>query len=103
MNKEELRKEATTTVEWECTPMIDRPTFINGYITGAEPREKRIAELEEHHKNVCEILTNTHRDIREQLTEAKEIIKAYYERHNYKTSDESLLELQKKARAILDK
>lgn len=43
---EELRKEATTTVQWECTPMIDRPTFINGYITGAEPREKRIAELE---------------------------------------------------------
>lgn len=46
MTKEELRKEATTTVEWECTPMIDRPTFINGYITGAEPRENRIEELE---------------------------------------------------------
>lgn len=46
MTKEELRKEATTTVEWECTPMIDRPIFINGYITSAEPREKRIAELE---------------------------------------------------------
>lgn len=43
---EELRKEATTTVQWECTPMIDRPTFINGYITGAEPREKRIEDLE---------------------------------------------------------
>lgn len=46
MTKEELRKEATTTVEWECTPMIDRPIFINGYITSAGPREKRIAELE---------------------------------------------------------
>lgn len=46
MTKEELRKEATTTVEWECTPMIGRPIFINGYITSAEPREKRIAELE---------------------------------------------------------
>lgn len=46
MNKDELRKEATTTVEWECTLMIDRPTFINGYITSAEPREKRIADLE---------------------------------------------------------
>ena len=46
MTKEELRKEATTTVEWECTPMIERPIFINGYITGAEPREKRITELE---------------------------------------------------------
>ena len=45
MTKEELRKEATTTVEWECTPMIARPTFINGYITSAEPREKRIEKL----------------------------------------------------------
>jgi hypothetical protein len=46
MTEEEFRKEATTTVQWECTPMIDRPTFINGYITGAEPREKQIIELE---------------------------------------------------------
>lgn len=46
MTKEELRKEATFTVEWESTTMIDRPLFVHGYITGAEPREKRIAELE---------------------------------------------------------
>ena len=46
MTKEELRKEATMTVEWECTPMIDRPLFVHAYITGAEPREKRITELE---------------------------------------------------------
>lgn len=46
MTKEELRKEATTTVEWECTPMIDRPLFVHAYITCAEPREKRITELE---------------------------------------------------------
>lgn len=46
MTREELRKEATMTVEWEYTLMIERPIFINGYITGAEPREKRIAELE---------------------------------------------------------
>ena len=42
----EKGKEATTTVQWECTPMIDRPTFINGYVTGSEPREKQIKELE---------------------------------------------------------
>ena len=42
MTREELRKEATMTVEWECTP-----------ITGSEPREKRIAELE---KEKCELL-----------------------------------------------
>ena len=47
MTKDELRKEATTTVEWECTPMIDRPTFVNGYIVGAEPRENEITELKE--------------------------------------------------------
>lgn len=46
MTREELRKEAIMTVEWECTPMIDRPLFVHAYITGAEPREKRIAELE---------------------------------------------------------
>lgn len=46
MTKEELRKEATMTVEWECTPIIDRPLFVHAYITGAEPREKRITELE---------------------------------------------------------
>lgn len=56
MIKEELSKEATTTVQWECTPMIDRPTFINGYITGAEPREKRIAELQEENKQAKEII-----------------------------------------------
>ena len=44
MNKEELRKEATSTVEWESTPMIDRPLFVHAYITGAVPREECIEE-----------------------------------------------------------
>lgn len=46
MTEEELRKESTYTVQWKCTPMLDKPTFINGYITGAMPREERIANLE---------------------------------------------------------
>ena len=46
MTEDEIRKEATSTVEWENTPMIDRPLFVHAYITGAEPRENRIAELE---------------------------------------------------------
>ena len=46
MTNEELRKESTYTVQWECTPILDRPTFVNGYITGSEPREERIASLE---------------------------------------------------------
>ena len=41
--------------------------------------EKQLKEQEEHHKNVCEILTNTHRNIREQLTKATEIIKSIIE------------------------
>ena len=36
--------------------------------------EKENAELKEHHKSVCETLTNTHRSLREQLTKAKEIL-----------------------------
>lgn len=71
MTKEELRKEATTTVEWKCTPMIDRLTFVNGYITGAEPREKRIEELEAR----CTELFLQNNEFAEQLTKAKEIIK----------------------------
>ena len=59
MTKEELRKEATTTVEWECTPMIDRPLFVHAYITGAEPREKRIAELEKENAELKEKLETT--------------------------------------------
>ncbi len=44
MTEEELRKKATSTVEWESTPMIDRPLFVHAYITGAKPREKQIEE-----------------------------------------------------------
>jgi chromosome segregation ATPase len=39
-----------------------------------EGKDVEIMELKEHHKKVCENLTNTHRNIREQLTKAKEII-----------------------------
>ena len=72
MTKEELRKEATMTVEWECTPMIDRPLFVHAYITGAEPREKRIVELE---KENAKFRYLANEKCAEQLTKAKEIIK----------------------------
>ena len=66
---------------------------LKAYVDSAESREKRIeelekeiaeqkeeiAELKEHHKSVCDTLTNTHRHIREQLTKAKEIIKELIE------------------------
>ena len=88
MTREELRKEATMTVEWECTPLIDRPLFVHAYITGAEPREKRIAELEKENaelKEQCLILADCNTcnstckteniEMKKQLTKAKEIIK----------------------------
>jgi hypothetical protein len=37
--------------------------------------QKENAELKAHHKSVCDTLTNTHRNLREQLIEAKEIIR----------------------------
>lgn len=37
--------------------------------------QEEIAELKAHHKSVCESLTNTHRHIREQLNEAKELLR----------------------------
>ena len=36
--------------------------------------EKENSELKKHHKNVCKNLTDTHGNIREQLTKAKELI-----------------------------
>ena len=91
MTREELRKEATMTVEWECTLMIDRPLFVHTYITGAEPREKRIAELEKENaelKEQCLILADCNTcnstckteniEMKKQLTKAKEIIEKLY-------------------------
>ena len=85
MTEEELIKEATSTTAWRCITMIDRPLFVRGYIMGAEPREKRIEELEER----CSILdksliTSTKNNIerqeiidelKKQLTKAKELLK----------------------------
>lgn len=51
---ERLRKESTYTVQWEHTQMIDRPTFVNGYITGALPREERL----EYVKTIIQDLLN---------------------------------------------
>ena len=37
-----------------------------------------VKELKEHHKSVCETLTNTHRSIREQLTKATDLLKKMF-------------------------
>lgn len=80
MTKEELRKEATFTVEWESTPMIDRPLFVHGYITGAEPREKRIDELEIENKRIsteCHKLVETLEKKQKEIVELKEKVGKY--------------------------
>lgn len=59
MTEEELRKEATSTVEWENTTMIDRPLFVHAYITSAKPREKRIEQLEKENAELKEKLEDT--------------------------------------------
>ena len=59
MTEEELRKEATSTVEWENTPMIDRPLFVHAYITSAKPREKQIEQLEKENAELKEKLEDT--------------------------------------------
>ena len=38
MDDDELIKEATETPEWKVIPLIDRPLFVRGYITGAKAK-----------------------------------------------------------------
>ena len=49
-----------------------------GYNKAIEELEEEIAELKEHQKRVCGNLTNTHRNIREQLTKARDLILNLY-------------------------
>lgn len=56
MMKEELveglRKESTFTFQWEHTQLKDRPSFVNGYITGALSREESL----DHAKTIIQDL-----------------------------------------------
>ena len=38
MSDYELIKEATGTLEWKVIPLIERPLFVQGYITGAKAK-----------------------------------------------------------------
>ena len=78
MTKEELKKEAIKyAVDYSTNygKGYKRKDLRIAYLAGAEPREKKIEDLEKHHKSVCESLTNTHRNIREQLAKAKELLR----------------------------
>lgn len=64
MTKDELEKEATEyALEWGDKTDGTYACCRDGYLVGAEPREKRIAELEKQSKTK-----------KQQLTKAKEII-----------------------------
>lgn len=54
MTEEELKKEAIAKYKTGSYPQLhpDHYAFIHGYLAGAEPREKRIAELEAQLKTV---------------------------------------------------
>lgn len=59
--------------------------------------QKENAELKEHHKSVCDTLTNTHRHIRGKLAEAKAIIRdllrvTYGEGWNYSLGVKAMAE-----------
>ena len=90
MTEEDLRKQATSTVEWENTPVLDRPLFVHAYITGAKPRENRIEELEKENaelKEQCLILAdcdtyystckNENVEMKKQLAKAKELLRKF--------------------------
>lgn len=49
-------------------------TYEEGECIKINVLKKENTELKKHHKSVCDTLTNTHRHIRKQLTQAKEII-----------------------------
>lgn len=85
MTKEELEKEAEEYTEkhWGASLSVIR-VLKQTYLAVAEPREKRIAELEKENANLRVSLESTRcagiellSDKRKQLAKAKEIIKKY--------------------------
>lgn len=85
MTKSELKKEATEyALEWGDKTDGTYACCRDGYLAGAEPREKRIAELEKENaelKAIADFQTSSNMDryfqlkrSKEQLTKAKEVI-----------------------------
>ena len=56
MTREEIRQEAEERVN-RYTP-YHTGSFIQGYMAGAEPREKQIAELEEENNKLLDVINN---------------------------------------------
>ena len=53
--EDELIREATETVEWESTPMIDRPIFVHGYVVGAHRNDDKLSEAMNLIKNIIRV------------------------------------------------
>lgn len=71
MTKEEITKEAQKQVNY-YTPLYPE-NFIQGYVAGAEPREKQIELLGER----CNQLLRDKGNLTDQLTKAKELLQHF--------------------------
>ena len=89
MTKDELKKEATEyALEWGDKTDGTYACCRDGYLAGAEPREKHITELEKENaelKSIADFQTSSNMDryfqlkrSKEQLTKAKEILRGLY-------------------------
>ena len=127
MTKEELKQEAEKSLDkrlgtYAYIRKQDCYTnYVDGYIDSAEPREKRIAELEQENKRLTDELKslresikdygagcyenglrNGKRKLEEQLTKAKEIIREFVEWATWQGSNcPSFKSIQDKAEQFL--
>ena len=84
MTKEELEKEANKYADENATPDLNYSFRVDifeaskeGYLAGAEPREKRIAELEETLGKCAKMPVLYCLGAKETIIKAKELVKEY--------------------------
>ena len=91
MNKEELKQEADESAKkffGKPTDLVDLDNlriFKNGYLASAEPREKRIVELEEENNKLLDVISNYEvkvADLEKQIEKMKKYIKACWVEEN---------------------
>ena len=106
MTKEELEKEATEyALEWGDKTDGTYACCRDGYLAGAEPREKRIAELEKENaelKSIADFQTSSNMDRYFQLKRSKELLKRYVKIYVNPYPEEEI-ELRKEAEQFLKK
>ena len=104
MTKEELEKEATEyALEWGDKTDGTYACCRDGYLAGAEPREKRIAELEKENaelKSIADFQTSSNMDRYFQLKRSKELLKRYVKIYVNPYPEEEI-ELRKEAEQFL--